>query len=131
MCEFNIKLITWLIKNIYLKCHAKIFRADGVNHFIAVKKLYGEWQGNNPFDINLRTIIAFREIGKGYAGLKSFRGFMNMLPPMTELTFKLYCSKECREEKSYIGRLKTTFIKATHRKHIIHGLSYMYACTLV
>ena len=34
-------------------------------------------RGNNPFDINLRTIIAFREIGKGYAGLESF----------TELTF--------------------------------------------
>ena len=34
ICEFNIK--TDLI---YLKCHAKIFRADGVNYFIAVKKL--------------------------------------------------------------------------------------------
>ena len=44
---------------------------------------------------------------------------------------KPYCSKECIEEKSYIGRLKTAFFKATHRKHIIYGLSYMYACTLV
>ena len=32
---------------------------------------------------------------------------------------------------SYIGRLKTAFFKATHRKHIIYGLYYMYACTLV
>ena len=31
-------------------------------------------RGNNPFDINLRTIIAFREIGKGCVGLESFCG---------------------------------------------------------
>ena len=28
--------------------------------------------GSNPFDINIRTIMAFREIGKGYSALETF-----------------------------------------------------------
>ena len=35
------------------------------------------------YDINIHSVIAFREIGKGYAALESFCYIMNMLPPMT------------------------------------------------
>lgn len=38
--------------------------------------------GNQPFEINIRAVIAMREIGKGYNGLSLFCGFMNMTPPM-------------------------------------------------
>ena len=39
-------------------------------------------RGANPFDVNLRAIMAFREIGKGHKGLQTFCGYMNMPPPM-------------------------------------------------
>ena len=39
--------------------------------------------GRNPFDINVRTIMVFREIGKGYSALETFCGITNMpAPPM-------------------------------------------------
>ena len=44
-------------------------------------------RGSNPFDDNLRAILAFREIGKGYAGVETFCGYMNIPPPMTGLIF--------------------------------------------
>jgi hypothetical protein len=31
--------------------------------------------------------MAFREIGKGYMGLQTFCGYMNMPPPMAEVTY--------------------------------------------
>ena len=41
--------------------------------------------GKIPYDVNVRTIMAFREIGKGYAGIESC-GYMNMPPPMAVTT---------------------------------------------
>ena len=35
------------------------------------------------YNINIRSVIAFREIGKRYAALTSFYYTMNMPPPMT------------------------------------------------
>ena len=46
-----------------------------------------ENRGRSGFDINTRIIIAFREIGKGFTALKSFCGFMNIPPPMTQKSF--------------------------------------------
>ena len=46
-----------------------------------------ENRGGSGFDINTRIIIAFREIGKGFTALKSFCGFMNIPPPMTQQSF--------------------------------------------
>ena len=43
--------------------------------------------GKIPYDVNVRTIMAFREIGKGYAGIESFCGYMNMPPPMAVTTY--------------------------------------------
>ena len=43
--------------------------------------------GSKPFDVNLRIILAFREIGKGHAGIETFFVCMNMPTPMTELTY--------------------------------------------
>ena len=43
--------------------------------------------GATPFDINLRAIMAFREIGKCHAAMNTLCGHMNMPPPMAEITF--------------------------------------------
>ena len=39
--------------------------------------------GKVPYDINIRTILTFREIGKGHTAIETFCGLMNMPPPMT------------------------------------------------
>ena len=43
--------------------------------------------GRNPFDINIITIIAFREIGKSYSALETLCGIMNMPAPMNVKVF--------------------------------------------
>ena len=44
-------------------------------------------RGRNAFDINLRSIIAFGEIGRGHSSLETFAGFMNMPPPMNKTAY--------------------------------------------
>ena len=39
--------------------------------------------GKVPYDINIRTILTFREIGNGHTAVETFCGLMNMHPPMT------------------------------------------------
>ena len=34
------------------------------------------------YDINKRSVYAFRRLGKGYAGIKTFLTIMNLPPPM-------------------------------------------------
>ena len=38
-------------------------------------------------DINLRSIIAFREIGKGLAALETLAGYMNIPVPMNKTAY--------------------------------------------
>ena len=45
-------------------------------------------RGRKRFDINTRIIIAFREIGKAFASILTFCGFMNIPPPMTRKSFQ-------------------------------------------
>ena len=39
------------------------------------------------FDVNLRTVIAFREIGNGLSAIERYCSHMNMPPPMTNFTY--------------------------------------------
>ena len=39
------------------------------------------------YDINKRSVYAFRRLGKGYAGMKKFLTIMNFLPPMTKKNY--------------------------------------------
>ena len=55
--------------------------------FFSSKEVTRDGRGSKPFDVNLRKTLAFREIGKGHAGIETFCGCMNMPPPMTELTY--------------------------------------------
>ena len=44
-------------------------------------------RGKSGFDVNTCSVIAMREIGKGYTALKTLCGYMNISPPMTSKTF--------------------------------------------
>ena len=41
-----------------------------------------------PFDINIRTVADFREVGKGHSALEKVCGFMNLCPLMTIKAYK-------------------------------------------
>lgn len=44
--------------------------------------------GQKCFDINIRSVLAFREIGRGYSSIKDFCKFMNMPPPMDKKSYR-------------------------------------------
>lgn len=44
-------------------------------------------KGNNRHEVNLRTVMAFREIGKGYASIVQFCSVMNMPPPFNKKVY--------------------------------------------
>ena len=44
--------------------------------------------GHPTYEINLTSIIAFRECGVGYDGIKNFCGVVNMPPPMNKTAFQ-------------------------------------------
>ena len=46
------------------------------------KKVGNEGKRKAPFDINIRSMIAMREIGRGYSSLEKFCGFLNLLSLM-------------------------------------------------
>ena len=45
-------------------------------------------RGKVPYDINIRTISAFREMGKGHVDIETFCGYINMPPPMNKTTYQ-------------------------------------------
>ena len=36
----------------------------------------------SPFDINVWSVLAMREIGRGYSALEKLYGYLNLSPPM-------------------------------------------------
>ena len=45
-------------------------------------------RGKVPYDVNIRTISAFREMGKGHVDIETFCRNMNMPPPMNKTTYQ-------------------------------------------
>ena len=46
------------------------------------KKVENEGKGKSPFDINMRSVIATREIGRGDSSLEKICGLFNFLSPV-------------------------------------------------
>ena len=55
--------------------------------------------GRNAFDVNDRAVVAFREIGAGFASMERFCGFMNMQTPMSRST---YFEKKSKIHNAYV-----------------------------
>ena len=95
---FNTELLTQMLCDVARcpDCNEKLqieylsTRKQGLAHFFQLKcgcckwnKTYCSSQINRgTYEINLASIIAFREMGLGYENMKSFCGMMNMPPPM-------------------------------------------------
>eukprot|EP00112_Aurelia_sp_Birch-Aquarium-sp1_P012847 Seg2706.2 transcript_id=Seg2706.2/GoldUCD/mRNA.D3Y31 product="hypothetical protein" protein_id=Seg2706.2/GoldUCD/D3Y31 len=56
--------------------------------------------GRKTFDVNARAVIAFREIGAGFASMERFCGFMNMKHPMSRST---YFEKKSKIHDAYVS----------------------------
>ena len=59
----------------------------GWSKTIFSSKRIDETNNKSRFDVNLRTVIAFREIGKGLSAIERYCSHMNMPPPMTNFTY--------------------------------------------
>ena len=66
-------------------------------------------RGKKAFEINTRTIIAFREIGKGYSALTTFCRCINMPPPMAQTSFDNLMDNI---HVSYVKSARSSMIKA-------------------
>ena len=55
--------------------------------FHTSKKIESEARGRKAYEINTRTCISFREIGRGYNHLQTFCRAMNIPPPMNANVF--------------------------------------------
>ena len=59
--------------------------------------------GLNPYEINLRAVMAFREIGRGREAMATFTAIMNMPPPLTNHSYDITNNKlhkVCKEISS-------------------------------
>ena len=66
-------------------------------------------KGRPAFDVNMRSVISFREIGKGHIGMQKLGGFMNM-PSL--LTQKSYAGLVTSIQESYTKVAKASMLKA-------------------
>ena len=81
-CTGNVKYYTDFSSKQGLSCKLEFSCRDYTS-----KKVIKASTGKNPFEVNMRPIIALRENGKGYAGLESVCGYMNLVPPMNVNSF--------------------------------------------
>ena len=68
-------------------------------------------QGRKSYEVNRRTLVAFRENGLGFNGMKIFCCFMNMQEPMAQTTYD-----EINSElyNAYVGTAQESIEKAAH-----------------
>ena len=71
--------------------------------------------GREAYEINLRSVMAFREIGKGYRSLCTFASNMNMISPIARKSYdsineKLHDAYETVAEQSTTNAAKETAI---------------------
>ena len=57
-------------------------------YFYTSKELSSNTRGRKPYDINVRTVAAFREVGKGHSAVETVCGYMNICPPMNISAYK-------------------------------------------
>ena len=56
--------------------------------FSSSKEIPCDNRGRKPFDINVRSVMAFREIGRGHRSMQEFCSVMNMPAPMNSFAYE-------------------------------------------
>ena len=114
----DMELIQYLITSLACpECHEKTlvveedkFKKKGLASFIivscsncfyesssftskGVQPLDEETREMKPFEVNIRSVYAFRSCGVGHTGIEKFCGMMNMPSPMTGVNYaKMSCN---------------------------------------
>ena len=65
--------------------------------------------GINAFDINVRSVITFREIGKGITAMQALCGYTNLVPPMQAVA---YNNNQKEVAESYRTVANSSMLKA-------------------
>lgn len=66
-------------------------------------------KGRNPFEVNRRTAMAFREIGNGHGDMTRFCAVMNMPPPTDEKSLKSHIEVL---QDTYVAEAESSMSKA-------------------
>ena len=69
-----------------VKCTSEL--CDWSDTFSTSKTLTSNHRGRKAYENNLRSCIAFREIGRGYQSILNFCKLMNMPPPMDKKSYR-------------------------------------------
>ena len=72
-----------LHKGFSLSLKVKCIHRDNIDTFFTSPVVNNEKCGNKPHEVNIRSLMAFREIGCGRESMIRFANIMNMPPPMT------------------------------------------------
>ena len=70
-----------------------------------------EGSGRKGFEVNRRSIVAFRENGLGFTGMETFCRCMNMPPPMSKTTFE---EISCSIHNAYVNASQESMDKAAN-----------------
>ena len=85
----DIKNKRGLAQHFTLSCQG----CDWKKPFYTSNELDNQSRGRKRLDINTRTVMAFRELGRGHSSLKKFCGIMSMRPPMNKKAYDDIISK--------------------------------------
>ena len=69
-------------------------------------------RGLKPFDLNLRAVMTFREMGRGHQAMEAFCGYMNMPPPMGETVYNTIVKEKLHP--AYISSMNDNIIAAAN-----------------
>ena len=106
-CTGNVKYYNHFPSKQGLSCKLEFSYTDcsWSHSFCTIKKVSKASAAKTPCDVNnMCAIIALRENGKGYAGLESVCGYMNLVPPMNVNSFNksmgdiISSYKQCAED---------------------------------
>ena len=80
-----------------IKSHADMKKKCGYSNYLVLQceSMECDWEYSfntskkqgHSYEVNVRTVLAFREIGKGHNAMTTFNKVMNMPPPLTRRVF--------------------------------------------
>ena len=90
---------------------------------------------SSRYDVNVRSIIAFRQIGKGVSHIETFNRIMNMPPPYTHSTYDdtvkdVLPGYVAAMNDSMLGAASNVKLQATIQDTDIHALS-TFVCSFI
>ena len=104
-----------LANKLYLQCNGCQW-SDGFFTSECIRRRNSASVGRSAFDVNIRSVLSFREIGIGFHGVQTFTAFMNILQPMTKKQYNKVNEKLHEAYKDEAMESCTVAAKETQEK---------------